>query len=131
MINGVVTYKDIDFSFMKNPATGDLRVKKNENAIKQSLLNIISTKFRERTGLRPNFGTEIGLSLFEQMDSSTSSDLEDQISLAIENYEPRVSIENLEVVAIPEKNDISITLFYTIENFQEPQTINTLLSKLR
>ena len=44
----VKQYKDIDLCFRRNPVTGDIAVKENENAIKQALKNLMLTRPGER-----------------------------------------------------------------------------------
>ena len=37
------SFKDISLSFQPHPVTGDLQVRKNENAIRRSVRNIVET----------------------------------------------------------------------------------------
>ena len=60
----VKQYKDIDLCFRRNPVTGDIAVKENENAIKQALKNLMLTRPGERP-FSPNVGSTIQDLLFE------------------------------------------------------------------
>ena len=57
-------FKDINLSFKRHPVTNDLVVIKNEDAIKQSVKNIIFTILGEKPFL-PLFGSKLNSSLFE------------------------------------------------------------------
>ena len=57
-------FKDINLSFKRHPVTNDLVVIKNEDAIKQSVKNIIFTILGEKPFL-PLFGSKLNSALFE------------------------------------------------------------------
>ena len=106
-------FKDVSLSFDRHPITNDILVLKNEDAIKRSIRNLIQTMPSERF-FNPYLGSEVKTSLFEFVDFGTSSILEEQIKIAIDNYEPRV--ENAKVVVVPRANDNSfeINVSFTI-----------------
>ena len=58
------SFKDLSFNFTKHPITNDIVVLKNEEAIKQSVKNLVLTKLRERP-FRPEIGTDSTSYLFE------------------------------------------------------------------
>ena len=62
MANISKKFVDINPSFQKHPITGDITLLKNEDAIKQSVKNIVMTMRGEKI-FRPFFGTEVQLSL--------------------------------------------------------------------
>ena len=64
--------------------------------IKDNLIDLLSTKQGDRVML-PNYGTNIHLAVFEELDSYLRKDIENTILRAIATYEPRVDIKNLEV----------------------------------
>ncbi len=66
-ISGIF-YKDFDLSFRKHPVTKKLIIKKNDEAVKQALKNLILTNLFERP-FRPLFGSDITKTLFENMDN--------------------------------------------------------------
>ena len=106
-------FKDVSLSFDRHPVTNDILVLKNEDAIKRSIRNLIQTMPSERF-FNPYLGSEVKTSLFEFVDFGTSSILEEQIKIAIDNYEPRV--ENAKVVVVPRANDntFEINVSFTI-----------------
>lgn len=63
----------------------------NLGSIYQSINNILSTRKNTRLFL-PEFGSEIENLLFEPMDEQTASLIYDAVVVAIQQWEPRVSL---------------------------------------
>lgn len=124
-------FKDVSLSFDRHPVTNDILVLKNEDAIKRAIRNLIQTMPSERF-FNPYLGSEVKTSLFEFVDFGTSSILEEQIKIAIDNYEPRV--ENVDVVVVPRANDnnfeINVT-FTIIGQDVPPQKFSYILEATR
>ena len=124
-------FKDISMSFQSNPLNNDLIGLKNENAIARSVKNIVFTVPGEKF-FNENFGSKISAILFENVNDITAAEIEDQITISIENYEPRVKL--LSVVAIP---DFDNNQFDTIINYQiigmdiPPQELQFVLQPTR
>lgn len=124
-------FKDVSLSFDRHPITNDILVLKNEDAIKRSIRNLIQTMPSERF-FNPYLGSEVKTSLFEFVDFGTSSILEEQIKIAIDNYEPRV--ENAKVVVVPKANDNSFEInvsFTIIGQDIPPQKFTYILEATR
>ena len=124
-------FKDVSLSFDRHPVTNDILVLKNEDAIKRSIRNLIQTMPSERF-FNPYLGSEVKTSLFEFVDFGTSSILEEQIKIAIDNYEPRV--ENPKVVVFPRANDNSFEInvsFTIIGQDIPPQKFTYILEATR
>lgn len=106
-------YSDIDFAFrpvqMQNDTAGDVSLKRDVEAVKQSVLNILKTNRGERPFL-PSFGANIRSHLFENIDEVTKALIEEEIIFALRNFEPRVLILSVDVDDTPDKNAISIRL---------------------
>ena len=102
-------YTDLDFAFRANPITSDVSLKKDVEAVKQSVLNILLTNKGERPFL-PTFGSNIRSRLFENIDSVTSLLIEEDIAFALRNFEPRVRVISVNVEEKPERNTVNITL---------------------
>lgn len=106
-------YSDIDFRFIINPNTGDFALKKDAEAIKQSVLNILLTGQGERP-FNPNFGGNLRAYLFENFDAVTKSAMETVIVNSLRNYEPRVKVDNIEISDMSYRNALRISLDITI-----------------
>lgn len=106
-------YSDFDFAFrpvqMQDDARGDLSRKRDIEAVKQSVLNILRTNRGERP-FSPAFGSNIRSYLFENVDAVTRALIEEDIIFSLSNFEPRVRILNVNVTDLPDNNAINISL---------------------
>ena len=124
-------FKDISLSFEPHPVTKDLQVLKNENAIRRSVRNIVETIPTERF-FNSLLGSDVRSSLFEFVDFGTASTIQDQIQVAIENFEERVENLVVEVDPIPDDNTFNVTVIFDIIGQEFPtQEYSFLLEATR
>ena len=124
-------FKDISLSFEPHPVTKDLQVLKNENAIRRSVRNIVETIPTERF-FNSLLGSDVRRSLFEFVDFGTASVIQDQVQIAIENFEERVENLVVEVDPIPDENTFNITVVFDIVGQEFPtQEYSFLLEATR
>lgn len=124
-------FKDISLSFEPHPVTKDLQVLKNENAIRRSVRNIVETIPTERF-FNSLLGSDVRRSLFEFVDFGTASIIQDQILIAIENFEERVDNLVVEVDPIPDDNTFNVTVIFDIVGQEFPtQEYSFLLEATR
>jgi len=107
------SFKDISLSFQVNPLNYDLIAIKNETAIARSLRNLVLTQPGERF-FNQNLGSRINQSLFENIDEISASVIRDEIKNTIENYEPRVSLIEVEVNPNYDNYEFNVTIKYYI-----------------
>ena len=107
------SFKDISFNFTKNPLTNDIVVLKNEEAIKQSVKNLVLTKINERP-FRPYLGTNTTSYLFELGPDVSANSLIEEIERVLVSYEPRIQLERIDVDAADDSNDFEVTIEYLI-----------------
>ena len=113
-------FKDISLSFVPHPVTKDLQVLKNENAIRRSVRNIVETIPTERF-FNSLLGSDVRRSLFEFVDFGTASIIQDQILVAIENFEERVDNVIVEVDPQPDTNTFDISITFDIVGQEFPR----------
>ena len=107
-------FKDINLSFSPHPITKDLTVLRNENAIKRSVRNIVQTIPTERF-FNSILGSDVRGLLFDNfVDFGTASVIEDQIKIAIENFEPRVDNLQVNVDPRPDQNEFVVNVLFDI-----------------
>ena len=124
-------FKDISLTFTKHPVTNDVTVLKNEDAIKKSVVNLCRTRINERF-FNELLGTSIENSLFETSLNDISSFLEREITVLIENFEPRVNLTNVFVDSLVDSNELQIRIQYEITGLPFPtQNIEFLLQPTR
>ena len=112
-------FKDLSMTFKRNPLNRDLIVLKNENAIARSIRNIIFTLPGEKF-FNENYGSRVSKLLFENLDSITASEIEDEIRQSIVNYEPRVSIVQLSVTPNYDEGEFDTVIVYQIVGVDAP-----------
>ena len=113
-------FLDLSASFQENPLTNDLIALKNENAIARSVRNLVLTIQGERP-FQPVLGTGVSQLLFENMDRLTAAAIRSEIRTTIENFEPRVEINEILVDPDFEGNAFNVTLQYFIIGIDVPE----------
>ncbi len=93
----VKTYSDFATNFTKNPQTGYLALVENEEAVKQSIRNLILTERTERP-YQASIGSKIWSLLFEPIDPVTAMSIDGTIRETLRNHEPRAILHNVEVL---------------------------------
>ncbi len=123
-------YSDFLIDFSPNPLTGSLAKITNENAIKQSLKNLILTTMGERFH-QETLGSKIKTILFDPIDNISEELLKSSIINTIQK-EPRAKLFHLEVVGNPDKNQYNITIFFESIHFPgQVFHLNLLLKRIR
>jgi phage baseplate assembly protein W len=125
-----VKYKDLDFNFDFLPTTKNLVVRKNEEAIKQSLMNLIFTNVYERK-FNSTLGAGLEDYLFENFDFLTEINIDRAIRQIIAAYEPRVSLVDVTVYTNIDENELNVTLEYFIVGLTELQKFDFILERVR
>lgn len=125
------TYRDIDLSFRPHPITGDVSIKKDAEAVIQSIKNLIRTTAGEILW-EPNMGGGISSLLFDPNDVMTRMQLYDKITTTVNMYESeRVEINELEITTFENGNGINITLSFYILNNSDPITVTVPIQRIR
>ena len=113
-------FKDLSASFQTNPLSNDLIALKNETTIARSVRNLVLTIQGERP-FQPALGTGVNNLLFDNMDKLTASAIRSELRTTIENYEPRVEINEILVEPDFEGNAMHVTLQYFIIGMDVPE----------
>ena len=107
-------YKDLDFLLAKT-TSNDFTTLGTDNAIKQSIKNLLMTKIGFNTKFeQPELGSNIFNLLSNKATRFTALQIKDQIKYTLENYEPRISIDKILVDFDKEKGSFIVSIFYTI-----------------
>lgn len=124
------SYVDIDLDFSVNDNTGDVFKKRDANAVKTAVKNLILTDFYERP-FQPFLGSGVKGLLFELADDSTDIEIRESIRKAIENYEPRARILSIQVNGNERQNAIDITIQFIVVSTQQQVILSFTLNRLR
>jgi phage baseplate assembly protein W len=131
-----LAYKDFDLSFKRHPVTGKLLIKKDDEAVKQAVKNVVLTNRFERP-FHPEFGGDVRASLFENFTSFSQAELSEKIARSVENYESRVQLVAdatygpVTVQEYPDQNGMAVTIrFRNVATLNEV-TLDINLNKVR
>jgi phage baseplate assembly protein W len=123
-------YSDLDLTFSRIPGKNDVALSYDDKAVIRSVRNLLMTNLYDRL-FQPKIGSNINKLLFEPISDITASIIQDDIVNTIKNYEPRVSIDLIEVVADLDHNAFNVKLQFYIGNNSTPTAVNLLLQRSR
>lgn len=123
-------FSDLDLNFTAHPVTGDISRKYDDNAIKQSVKNLLLTRNFERP-FHSEIGSPIRALLFELPGPMFTVMLQRSIIDVINNFEPRVEILDVRVNDSIDTNSVYITLEFKIVNTERPITLDLALERTR
>ena len=106
-------FKDVSASFKVNPLNSDLIALRNENAIARSVRNCVFT-IRGEKPFFPEFGSRVSELLFDSLDNLTAESIKTEIEDTINNFEPRVSLDEVIVEPNYDSNQFDVTIKYDI-----------------
>jgi phage baseplate assembly protein W len=112
------------------PGKGDLARKTNEEAVKESIRNLVLTNRGERP-FQPDLGCDVRQLLFENVTSQTIELIKSSIKSVIDTYEPRCNLIGVDVTGALDSNAITITIVFTLINTSEPVSFNIILDRIR
>ncbi len=123
-------FSDLDLNFTAHPVTGDITKKFDENAIKQSVQNLILTMNYERP-FHSEIGSQVRALLFEPASPMTTVMLQRSIEDVINNFEPRVDLESVQVSGNLDDNSYYVKIYFRIINTQTPLDVDVILKRTR
>ena len=123
-------FSDFMTDLTPHPITGDVTRVKNEASVRQSIKNLLLTNYGERL-FQPTIGSNVYRSIFEPNDDILSEDLRYHIQKTIEDFEPRIRIQLIEINPTPDDNDIKINIIYSLINSTQLQSVDFILRRVR
>lgn len=123
-------FSDLDLNFTAHPVTGDIAIRYDENAIKASVKNLILTQNYERP-FHSEIGTQLHGLLFDLTTPLLSMSIRRVIFDLINNFEPRVTLTNVDVQVSPENNSVYVSIYFKILNTQRPIQLDLVLDRTR
>jgi phage baseplate assembly protein W len=99
-----------------NPVDGnDIVADYDYNAIRNSLYNIFTTRKGQKI-LNPNFGSSLDQFLFESVNNINAKILGNTILENVNLYEPRIEVQNIQVMPMPDENQYYVIFVYKVLN---------------
>ena len=123
-------FQDLDLNFTPHPVTKDIVRKFDENAIKQSIKNLILTRNYEKP-FHSEIGSPVRALMFDLITPLTALTVKRAIIDVINNYEPRVELMEVEPVVSPDNNALYVSIVFKIRNTEKPVTLDLLLERTR
>lgn len=130
MVKKTRLFSDLDLNFTPHPVTGDIVRKLDDNSIKQALKNLILIKNFEKP-FHSDIGTPVSALLFEPLTPVTALMVRRAIIDQVSNFEPRVVLLDVEVIASDEQNSLYVSIVFRIVNSERPITLDMTLERTR
>ncbi len=122
-------YKDVSFSMFAHPETKNILVKSNINAVKQSVINLLTLE-KGNKPFHPEIKSPIYNYLFENVGVLERVMIEKDIVRYLNTYEPRFLIDSIQL-SFPDPNSLDCSIVGSLINTFEPFTVNILVDRLR
>ena len=127
-------YKDLSLFFTPNPVSGDVTMVTDVQDIKRSVRNLVMTNRFEKP-FHPEVASHVRDLLFEPFSPVTINLLRNRIETVLTNYEPRVTLTDVQVedpdFQKMDNNELNVRIFFTLKNDPEIQTVDVLLERVR
>jgi phage baseplate assembly protein W len=123
-------FSDLDLNFTRHPITDDVSRKTDAAAVNQSLRNLILTANYERP-FNSNIGSPIRALMFEPYSPMLRVLLKTVVEQTVENFEPRISLQDVIISPNESNNSLEISIYYYILNSTSLQSFQMTLERTR
>lgn len=125
-----VIYSDFGKDLTLNPVSNDVSRKLNEEAVKESIRNLVLTNRGERP-FQPEIGCDINRYLFENITPDIVDAISEAITTTIEDYEPRCRLIGVDVTGESDSNQLNVAITFLLINSEEPTRLDIVLNRIR
>jgi len=123
-------WRDLDLDFLAHPVTGDVTIKEGVEAVKRSVRNLVLLAQYEKP-FNPDIQCGIRQMLFEPLSPVTAMHLRQNIISALKQFEPRIDLFEVQVVADYDGNAFDVGIYFRVKNIPDPVVVNLTLERLR
>jgi phage baseplate assembly protein W len=123
-------WRDLDLDFIAHPTTGDVTTKNGVEAVKRAVRNLVLLARYDKP-FNPDIQCGIRQMLFEPLSPITAMHLRQNIIVALKQFEPRIDLFEVQVLADADKNAFDIAIYFRVKNVQDPVVVNLTLERLR
>ena len=106
-------FRDLDLDFERHPVSGDVTMKNNVEAIKRSVRNLVLTNTHEKK-FHPEIASGVRNLLFENFTPIVKVKLERNIRTLIDDYEPRVVLDDVTVFFVERDNRLEVSVRFEV-----------------
>ena len=109
-------------------SSGQLAYAEDEQSVREVMLNILLTRPGERL-MRPTFGAGLMDFIHQPNNQTTRHLIGDVIKKSLDQWEPRVEVEKVEVLPDPENvSEVHINVRYHMRHTMGPMELNLTLT---
>ena len=126
----ITLYQDFKKELEISPVSQDITVWKDEDAVKESIRNLILTDRGERL-MQPNIGGNLNAMLFENITPATLILIKNNVENTVNLYEPRAELIDVKVTSQIDDNTVRVNILFYITNVQQPITLDVFLERTR
>jgi phage baseplate assembly protein W len=123
-------YSDFYTNFNIHPQSKRLAKYTNEEAVKKSIRNLITTEKYDRL-FQPEVGCRIKSLLFENMSPIIIEEMKSVIRETIDRYEPRARILDIIIQTNDARQAYDVYIYFEVINRVDPVSINITLYRAR
>jgi uncharacterized protein len=118
-MNGQREYLGTGWAFpLSLSVQGGIKLSSEAQKVKESIWLILCTGLGERV-YRPNFGSRLSELVFAPMSSETLIRIRLYVLEALETWEPRILINDVQTDPDPVRGRVDITINYRLKNFPD------------
>jgi len=123
-------YSDFKKDLTISPISKDLALIKDEDAVKESIKNLVLTDPGERL-MQPYIGGGIRGLLFENITPGTLNLIKSRVETTIKTYEPRAQLIDVTVSSSIDDNRVDVVIRFYVRNSDIPVTLDLILTRIR
>mgnify|MGYP001160840342 FL=1 len=123
-------WADLNLKLTRHPIRKDVIPLRDDEAIKNSVKNLILTNFFERP-FQPQVGANLRGLLFQPADAITKYELSDGIKQVLIDYEPRIRVSRVAIEDQSDRNAYRITVSFQIIEMDLNTEVEIVLQRLR
>ena len=124
------TYSDLDLDFTKHAVSKDVLKKYDDEAVKRSVRNLVSTMHYERP-FHPEIGCMVHSLLFENATPLTAEMMKRTITDTLKNHEPRARVLDVIVLANIDNHRYDVTIVFNVREHSNPIEVSLFLKEVR
>lgn len=123
-------FKDLDLDFAPHPMTGDVPQKRDEEAVKRSIRNLVLMNKYDKP-FNPQIDSRLTRLLFEPATPISAAMIRSNILDVLNRYEPRAKINDVMVVFNDEKNMFEVSISFMLLNTRQTSNVFVVIERVR
>jgi len=125
-----IYYFDISKAGRDFTGKRDISIVTNEQAVSESIMNILNTKPGERV-MHPTFGCNLEQYLFDPIDDITTIYIQKEIEDALNMFETRINQLKVIITPLYDDNAYDVQIIFSIKVISKQQTLSFQLVRIR